>query len=174
MLVGDYYEFVLRSDQSVGKSEDNRRDIAIYGLVGEIGSLFSAVKKSILAGDGAAAATLTSAEIIEELGDVLWYCVSLAQIEDMDGIDIFTHDVANLRAEIGASDARAKRIGAELNERRGTFLSRAEGYGGSSSTTLGDYQRLVFSTARTEGNVLRSVCLAVLWQLGPVGCLQSS
>jgi NTP pyrophosphatase (non-canonical NTP hydrolase) len=166
MLVNDFIEFVSKTDQSLGMAHDDRRDIALYGLVGEIGSLFSAIKKAKLARNGSPAVRSASPEIREEIGDVLWYCVALAQIENPASPDIFAFDVANLRAEIGSSDARADRIGAELGDRRDAFIAGSESFGSAGGRTLGDYQRLAFFTARTEGDVLRGVCMAVLWQLG--------
>lgn len=46
MLVAEYDAFVQATDQSADKSPEDRWDIAVYGLVGEIGSVLSAVKKS--------------------------------------------------------------------------------------------------------------------------------
>ena len=196
MLISEYGDFVARSDKSAAKAPADRSDIAIYGLVGEIGSLFSAIKKSKLAGagpgaggggaagggargclcspiktppragPGPGAGGLEAAEVAEELGDVLWYCMSLSHVENPQGIDVFAHDVAELRAEIGAGDPRAERIGTVLKDRKEAFLGRAEGFGEGGPKSLGDYQRLTFLTARTEGGELQGVCMAVLWQLG--------
>ena len=46
MLVSAFDTFVRGSDQSVGKPEETRRDIATYGLAGEIGSVISAIKNA--------------------------------------------------------------------------------------------------------------------------------
>ena len=112
MLVSAFDTFVRGSDQSVGKPEETRRDIATYGLAGEIGSVISAIKKRLLAEGGAEQWNVANDEIIEELGDVVWYCFSLADISNPGKpVNIFAHDIANLRQEIGAGDHRADRIG---------------------------------------------------------------
>ena len=77
MLVTEYNEFVLRTDQFKRRSKEERRSIALYGLVGEIGSLLSAVKKKLLAEGGAQSWDKCNEEIAEEIGDVVWYCFSL-------------------------------------------------------------------------------------------------
>ena len=73
MLFTEYACFVRDIDQSVGKSADKRRDIAIYGLAAEIGSLLSAIKKAILASqaDEAPVTARKRQEVTEEIGDVL-------------------------------------------------------------------------------------------------------
>ena len=53
MLVADYNDFVVKTDQYKDKPKSERWSIAFYGLVGEIGSLVSAVKKQLLAEGGA-------------------------------------------------------------------------------------------------------------------------
>ena len=79
MLVAEYDAFVRSTDQSVGKPDSDRWDIAIYGLVGEIGSVLSAIKKQLLGGSGEFWRLATD-EIRNELGDVLWYSFSLSHI----------------------------------------------------------------------------------------------
>lgn len=54
MNVAEYDKFVRRMDQYAAKPPEERHAIALYGLVGEIGSLVSAVKKKILAEGGEA------------------------------------------------------------------------------------------------------------------------
>ena len=80
MLVANYNTFVRETDQYQDRSDTDRFDIALYGLVGEIGSLISAVKKQLLGEGGAEHWNKANEEITEELGDVIWYCFSLAQI----------------------------------------------------------------------------------------------
>ena len=46
MLVSEYDKFVTETDQYRDNSDEERQKIALYGLVGEIGSLVSAVKKT--------------------------------------------------------------------------------------------------------------------------------
>lgn len=167
MLVQDYNKFVVKTDQYKSRSAEERRAIALYGLVGEIGSLLAAVKKQLLAEGGAAAWDAPNDEIIEELGDVIWYCFSLAQILVPGGVNIFIRDIALLKKEIGADNERAKKIHAALDpSKKAQFLKAAEEFPNTKNMVFADYQKLAFLTARTNGRVLLEVCLAVLWQLG--------
>ena len=168
MLVSAFDTFVRGSDQSVGKPEETRRDIATYGLAGEIGSVISAIKKRLLAEGGAEQWNVANDEIIEELGDVVWYCFSLADISNPGKpVNIFAHDIANLRQEIGAGDHRADRIGQVLDpDKRAEFLLAADNFPKrTKAMEFEDYQRIAFLTARTEPRTLVEVCLAVLLQL---------
>jgi len=165
MLVTEYDAFVRATDQSAGKSEEDRWDIAIYGLVGEIGSVLSAVKKELL-GAGAEIARLATDEIKKELGDVLWYSFSLAQINGKPK-NILSQDIADLRVELSGEAEWAAKFRAALEQgKREEFLKAAETFPNSENITFDDYQNLAFLTARTDRKVLLEVCLAVLWQLG--------
>ena len=79
MKVTDYDSFVRRTTQFSQKPPDERRAIAFYGLVSEIGSLVAAVKKKLLSEGGEASWDQPNDEIKEELGDALWYCYASAQ-----------------------------------------------------------------------------------------------
>jgi NTP pyrophosphatase (non-canonical NTP hydrolase) len=170
MLVSTYAAFVQSSDQSIDQSHEARLDIATYGLTAEIGSVVSAVKKRLLAEDGIEVWNVANAEIVEELGDLMWYCFSLAAIgnEKKKPVNIFTHDIANLKREIGATDQRADDIRRALDtEKREAFLAAAEAFPTrTKAMEFEDYQRLAFLTARTKDRTLVEVCLAVLLQLG--------
>ena len=50
--------------------------------------------------------------------------------------------------------------------KKAAFLEAAERFPATQNMNLSDYQKLAFLTARTEGQDLLRVCLAVLWQLG--------
>jgi len=164
--ITEYDEFVRRTDQSKDRSLGERRAISFYGLVGEIGSLLSAVKKKILSESGDAAWDQPSEEIKEELGDVLWYCYALAHAENGGRFDILRNDIELLKREIGATNERAAKIRAALNpSSREAFLAAAETFPPSPDYTFNDYQTLAFKTARTDGRTLLEVCLAVLTQL---------
>ena len=167
MLVANYNTFVRETDQYQDRSDTDRFDIALYGLVGEIGSLISAVKKQLLGEGGAEHWNKANEEITEELGDVIWYCFSLAQIQNKDiSKNIFIHDIALLKREVGSEDERAKKIRAALDgTKRQQFLRAAQDFPNTRDMCFGDYQRLAFLTARTERKVLLEVCLAVLGQL---------
>ena len=165
MLVAEYDAFVRATDQSAEKSPKDRWDIAVYGLVGEIGSVLSAVKKELL-GSGAEISRLATDEIKEELGDVLWYSFSLAQINGKP-TNILTQDIADLRVELSGKGEWAAKFRAALDQKkRKEFLDAAKTFPDSAKITFDDYQQLAFLTARTDRKVLLEVCLAVLWQLG--------
>jgi NTP pyrophosphatase (non-canonical NTP hydrolase) len=165
MLVTEYDAFVRATDQSTGKSSDDRWDIAIYGLVGEIGSVLSAVKKELL-GAGSEISRLATDEIKKELGDVLWYAFSLAQINGKPK-NILSQDIADLLEELSRREEWASKFRAALTqERQEEFLKAAETFPDSENITFDDYQNLAFLTARTDRKILLEVCLAVLWQLG--------
>jgi NTP pyrophosphatase (non-canonical NTP hydrolase) len=167
MNATEYHRFVLRTDQYTTKSRDERHTIALYGLVGEIGSLLSGVKKKILAEGGELSWDQPNEEIKEEIGDVLWYCYSLAQIINDAPFDILTNDIKLLRLEIGGESERGQNIRAALDPTsKPEFLQAAQDFPPAGGFSFDDYQKLAFKTARTDGRVLLEVCLAVLWQLG--------
>ncbi|MDR6288814.1 NTP pyrophosphatase (non-canonical NTP hydrolase) [Inquilinus ginsengisoli] len=168
MLVSIYDNFVHDSDHSKGKPHDERLDIATYGLAAELGSVVAAIKKRFLGEGGIETWNAANEEIIEELGDVVWYCFSLARIENTKKpVNIFTHDIANLKKEISAADERAERIRFILEpSKRDDFLSAAESFPKRTKLMeFEDYQTAAFLTARTKDRTLVEVCLAVLWQL---------
>lgn len=163
----EYNAFVSSTDQYADRPNDQRHIIALFGLVGEIGSVVSAVKKKLLAEDGQAEWNRPNTEIREELGDAFWYCFSLTQTRNADYLDILSHDIQNLRVEIGGSNDRARRISAALHpEEKEEFLLESVTFPGNGECSFGAYQALAYKTARTDGKALLNVCLAVLWQLG--------
>jgi NTP pyrophosphatase (non-canonical NTP hydrolase) len=165
--VAEYDTFVRQTNQFSDKIKDEQRGIALYGLVGEIGSLVGAIKKKILAEDGQTEWDQPNEEIQEELGDALWYCVASAQIMCDSSIDILASDIKNLRLEVGNNNDRAKLIAGVLGpSKRQAFLDAAEHFPPKPEYSFDDYQHLAFNTARTDGRVLLEVCLALLWQLG--------
>jgi NTP pyrophosphatase (non-canonical NTP hydrolase) len=167
MKVTEYDDFVRRTNQFSDKPKDVQRAIALYGLVGEIGSLVAAVKKKLLAEGGEESWHQPNDEITEELGDALWYCYASAQIINDGPFDILANDIENLRREVGATNERARIIATVLEPAtRIAFLEAAVSFPPAGGFSFDDYQRLAFKTARTDGRVLIEVCLAVLWQLG--------
>ena len=166
MKVTEYDEFVRRTDQSKHRPLHERRAICLYGLVGEIGSLLSAIKKKMLSEDGIRDWDQPNEEIKDELGDVLWYCYALARADNGGRFDILRNDIELLKREIGGGDERAAKIRAVLDpECRATFLEAAEHFPPAPDYTFGDYQILAYKTARTDGRTLLGVCLALLTQL---------
>ena len=163
MKVSDYDLFVRETDQS------HDADVALYGIAGELGSVVSAVKRCLIA--SSEDWKVANEEIIEELGDLIWYCFAFAQCHSAEtgrqDLNLLTHDIANLRKEIGSDDERAERIGNVLGSHsRDEFLSRAADFPQRATMIRFDeYQELAFLTARTTGKTLLEVCLAVLTQL---------
>lgn len=167
MRVAEYESFVARTTQFSDRPRDERRAIAFYGLVAEIGSLVSAVKKKLLSEGGEAAWDQPNDEIKEEIGDALWYCYASAQAVNDGPFDILASDIELLRQDIGSTNERARKIAAALDpSTREAFLEAARSFPPADGSSFDDYQRLAFKTARADGRVLIEVCVAVLWQLG--------
>lgn len=169
MLVSDFDTFVRDTDRSSNRSKDERLEIAIYGLTAEIGSVVAAIKKRLLADGSAEVWDEPNEEIVEELGDVMWYCFALARAANSKRpVNIFAHDIANLREEIGSSNDRAQHLQRVLNpESRELFLRAATAFPKKTrEMVFEDYQSVAILTARTKDRTLVEVCLAVLWQLG--------
>lgn len=169
MQVSAYDAFVKKTDQTGAFSAETRMEIALYGVASEIGSVVSAVKKRLLANAGQSAWNVPDDDVIEELGDVMWYCFALARHANPGGfVNIFGHDIAQLKAELGGSSERAERLGQVLDRsKREQFLSAAQAFPRRTrDLTFEDYQDLAFLTARTADRVLAEVCLVVLQQLG--------
>lgn len=167
MLVSKYHEVVIDTEQFSHYDSKHRRQISLYGLVGEIGSLSSAVKKSMLASYQSAA----NDEVIEEIGDVFWYLFNLLTILNINGNqNILKKDIIHVRNEVKDPGYRGESIRAVLSgieeERVCKFLDAAEEFLKIDDVTFSQYQTTAYLTARTKGNELVDVCLAVLWQLG--------
>ena len=168
MLVSAFDTFVQETDRSVGKSREDRLDIATYGLGAEIGSVVSAIKKRLLAEGGPEDWCTANDEIIEELGDVVWYCFSLAGIaNEGKPVNIFARNIANLKKELNTGGDRATRLRATLDPSKyEAFLQAAKSFPKKTKfMEFEDYQSMAFLTARTEKRTLVDVCLALLWQL---------
>lgn len=168
MLIKHYAAFVNRTDQfSRRVSKKEAIKIATLGLTSEIGSIVSAIKKETLREGGAISSPLAKAELSEELGDAMWYAFALARIQDGgNSEDILLSDIRNLIIEIGKNDARGARIRKVLTTTEVTaFFEGAEAFKLNQKRKLSDYQKLAFKTARTNGNLLLSVCASILTQL---------
>lgn len=171
MLIKAYANFVVRTDQFRHKPNSERRRIAIYGLVSEIGSVLAAVKKQRL-GEGGTPDMLSSrlarSELAEELGDVMWYCFALAQLEAPNAkTDILASQVESLSGQLKDDGAKASRFSGQLTpDRLAEFHERAAKFPALRNRTFKDYQEIAALTARTEGEELTEVCLAYLMQSG--------
>ena len=167
MQVSDYIEIVKSTDQFSGYDLKKRRQISLYGLVGEIGSLTSAVKKAMLAGY----ANPSNDEVVEEIGDVFWYLFNLITILGIEQTpNVLKKDIVHVRKEVTDASERGEEIREVLTRLDGARLEnyeeRAEEFLALDDVTFSHYQKTAYLTARTEGHVLNDVCLAVLWQLG--------
>jgi NTP pyrophosphatase (non-canonical NTP hydrolase) len=168
MLISTYDAFVQRTDQSAGLAHEERLDIAAYGVAAEVGSVISAIKKRLLAREGSSTWNTADQEIVEELGDVIWYCFSLAGLSNRGKpVNIFSHDISNLKQEISGVNPRGERIRNVLDaSKRDEFLAAAERFPRATrDMTFDDYQEIAFLTARTTDRTLAEVCLVVLQQL---------
>lgn len=165
MRLTDYNEFVKRTDQYKERDHAERRAIAVYGLNGEVGSLASAIKKRLLGEEGV---DDPSNEVVEELGDVIWYCFSLAQILDANGRqNILVHNILRLKRQLLGRSELSKKLQASLTEEQKTkFFDGVPTFVKDEDRTFDDYQDLAFCTARTQEKELLRVCVSVLWKLG--------
>ena len=93
--LNEYQKLASRSDRT--RNKGNGFDLPVLGLVGEVGSLISEVKKSQR--DRAAIVGYKQA-VIEELGDTLWY---LAIIADHAEIGLATLAGAFFEADLAAT-----------------------------------------------------------------------
>ena len=168
MRVSEYIDIVRSTDQFSANDLEVRRRISLYGLVGEIGSLTSAVKKAKLGGYG----DVRNEEIEDEIGDVFWYLFHLSIVLEIDRQpdNILKQDIAHITKEVTEANERGEDIREVLKkldgERLENFKKRAAHFRALDETDFDDYQKTAYLTARTEGHVLNDVCLAVLWQLG--------
>ena len=168
MKVSQYHDFVRSTEQYAERSPDDKRLIALYGVVGEIGSVGSAIKKKLLGEDGEQQWNRPNDEVVEEIGDAIWYCFSLAQIANGgQPYNVLLSDLLELQREISGTDGRAETIRATLNAAnkmafQTAFAARPQ----TPDLTFDEYQKIAFLSARTKGRELIRVCLAVLWQLG--------
>jgi NTP pyrophosphatase (non-canonical NTP hydrolase) len=169
MRISELYAFVKESDVSTSMLLEQRERIATLGLVAEIGSVLSALKKDMLSAPGSdpAARYLVRGELREQIGDAIWYAVMLAQcLEDPRADDIFRSDIEVLKKQLSGRTRNDRRVqeglGAAKCER---FLAAANTYLESGSQLIDLYQTTAFVTRRTESNELRNVCAAVLQQL---------
>lgn len=76
MDLNEYQREANRTDQRPGRDEGEALLFPVIGLSSEVGSLVRHVKKRLRDGD---AHELFSEEMVEEMGDVLWYVANLSQ-----------------------------------------------------------------------------------------------
>lgn len=170
MKISELYKFVETTDVAKNKELDQRERIATLGLVSEIGSILSALKKDILSDaedNKGIGKKLIRGELKEEIGDAIWYAVMLAQcLDDPGADDIFTADIRMLQRQLSGRSRNDRRIQKGLGEpRRKKFLKEAKDYLKKRKPTVDQYQKTAYHTRRTDDETLRNVCAAVLQQL---------
>lgn len=167
MLITEYEKHVRATDQFSTRPISEREVIAIYGVVGEIGSLASAIKKQQKAAVSLELPARPSEDVIEELGDILWYCTALALASGVGLYELLSQDLRVLLDEIGSKNRRSKRIRKRLSvESRFMFAFGHKEFPPMGLLKFSNYQSLAFLTARTQGSLLLEVCVCVLTQLG--------
>lgn len=168
MKVVDYDDFVRKTDQYAHRDIEDRKNIALYGLVGEIGSLMSAVKKQLLASESFENQGRPTSAIVEELGDIIWYCFAVVHVFFPNGkTNIFNNEIAFLRRLLTEQKEESLEFQQLLGEeKKADFLEAVKYFPKTDVLKFDDFQDLAFKTARTDGALLRQVCLSVLWQHG--------
>jgi len=93
MNISDYQEQARATDR-VPSGDANALIVPLLGMAGEVGSLLEEYKKHLRDGD---AHLLFSAQLSEELGDILWYLANTATKFDLDLADIASANLAKTR-----------------------------------------------------------------------------
>jgi NTP pyrophosphatase (non-canonical NTP hydrolase) len=159
VLINEYSNFVRLSDETGSKSWSDRQRIAQYGIASEIGSLVAAIKKKDLLEPSRPWDTY-NAEIVEELGDIVWYTVMLAALHENTALDIVRCDLASLPVEI-ENDKKFK--DALDPQKYARFLRGSQDFlSDERPRSFDDYQNISVLTSRTSGQDLLHVCLTRL------------
>ena len=148
MKISEYQKFVSSTEQFAQRSPEDRRLIALYGVVGEIGSVGSAIKKRLLGEDGTQQWNIPNDEIVEEVGDAIWYCVALTQVtNDGQPFNVLLNDLQELQREISGTDDRAETIRATLDAaNKNAFLAAFAARPQTPDITFDEYQKIAFLT----------------------------
>lgn len=158
MLIAQYIEHVKETDQFSGRSKKDRQQISIYGLVSEIGSVVSALKKRKLGGCNTKDITedvLARYELREELGDVIWYCFALAALEENGDNDILTKQLETLSEKLKGNESKFISFRESLGEAKvKKFHEGVEAFPRKKQGTFGDFQTISCLTERTHGDNL--------------------
>ena len=159
MLIREYSSFAERTDWKKELPMAERKRIAQYGIAAEIGSLVSAVKKKLLA-PSRSAWNEANDEIVEELGDVLWYVAMFTRLEGQSLAEIARSDLAALSLEIDKD--RTFKAALDQDKYRQFLRESPEYVDDSEGRAFTEYQELAFLTSRTQGQDLLHVCLTRL------------
>jgi len=159
MLINDYSDFVRLSDETRGMLPSDRERIAHYGIASEVGSLVAAVKKKELL-EPKKTWDSPNEEIVEELGDIIWYTMMLAGVNDKTAMDVIRNDLTSLSDEIYRDEKFKKSLDQENYNR---FVVGARDFLSSDvPLSFNDYQKVSILTSRTSGRELLHVCLTRL------------
>ncbi|MBX7534120.1 hypothetical protein K3175_00450 [Qipengyuania sp. GH1] len=160
MRLDEYEEFVRQSDWTSNKSLDDRIRIARYGLAAEVGSLAATLKRKVIHHSDENW-DQPNEEIIEELGDCLWYTTQLSTLP-LDGSlsGVVRADFGALPKEIEKRPEFRDALDPENYQRFFKECTKVLERGGNAS--LDEYQRVAFLTARTKGRELLDVCITRL------------
>lgn len=163
MLISRYADQVAATDQFKDHAPEERRRISIYGLVSEIGSVVSAVKKQKLE---KTSRWSTCRELQEELGDVIWYCFALAEIEGIGDDDILARQLESLSKQLESEDRQSSLAREQLDKDRiEDFRQRAKGFPRKRQGTFQEFQEIAYLTARIESDDLVATSLIELMSL---------
>ena len=174
MKVQDYIKEAHKTDRL--PSDSLKHDInPRLGLAGEIGFLLTVLKKEVL--DNRPTAAATRAAIKDELGDIIWYSVTVARRASLDfQRDVLYSNLVRIQSHgIDLTDAPAplRRTVLAAGEKLDKTLQR--GYEVIDSFWI--YQELAFSTSRYRRRNALVPYLARIWQnagqlLSPFGNLR--
>lgn len=171
--IADYAHRAAKTNQldteTKRRSKEEQRRILIYGLVSEIGSVISAVKKQKLGESGhrdTTEGTLTRHELKDELGDLIWYCFALAALENDGDNDILTQQIEVLSEHLKGDDKQPASFGEFLNRAQiEDFQQRTKEFLGKKPRTFQDFQKIAYLTARAHGDELVEISLVTLTEL---------
>lgn len=95
-------DFNTYQSEAKDTDETGKATIALYGLAGEIGGLFSLYKKKLR--DRQSPSTFRD-DLAEELGDILWYLTILATKNDISLNEIATKSLEKTKSLFGHQEA---------------------------------------------------------------------
>ncbi len=164
MDIDEYQQLVLSTDQSKPASPEDRKKIMVYGLIGEIGSVVSELKKHLLKEDPSQVVIDNNSRLAEELGDCIWYVTSLCIIHQLSlKTDVMFQNLERIKAYPSERNhAPIPLFDAILKEDDQNVESELAALGSTDNLTFDEYQRIASLTARESGTALAETCLAFL------------
>lgn len=98
---GVFVDFDKYQSEAFKTDETKRASVSLYGLAGEVGSIFSLFKKRVR---DRLPFTKFQEDLKEELGDLLWYLSSLASIHKLSLNDIAAQNLKKARSLFDEGD----------------------------------------------------------------------